>query len=133
MVKAETVMKTDVLTVRKDTSIYEAIRTMVDKNITGLPVVDDDMRLVGIITEKDVLDLLYNFKDGPGTVEEYMTTEVVSFDRQDDLVDIAESFMQNHFRRVPVVSDGKVAGIISKRDVIAYIHKIRFKDTAVTA
>ena len=54
MFKARESMTTDVITVSRRTDIYEAIRTMVQNNITGLPVVNDDMSLAGIITEQDI-------------------------------------------------------------------------------
>ncbi len=130
MLEAGAVMKTDLITVTRDTPIYEAIRTLVENNITGLPVVNDDMTLAGIITEKDVLDLLYDYKDKPGKVEDYMTEEVIRFDHRDSLSDITRSFIDHHFRRVPIVTNGKLAGIISRKDIIAYMLKIQRKDKA---
>lgn len=128
MFEAKTIMKTDLVTVDRQTSIYDAIRTLVEKNITGLPVVDDNGAIVGIISEKDMLQLLYNIEDKPGSVEDYMTGEVVSFTPEDSLTDIAESFINNHFRRVPIVDKGKPVGIISRRDIIEYILKLRHKN-----
>ncbi len=52
-------MTTNTLTVTKDTPIYEAVEVMAKNNITGVPVVEDGMELVGILTEKDVLSLFY--------------------------------------------------------------------------
>ena len=130
MPEAETIMKTDLVTVTRDTPIYEAIKILVDNNITGLPVVNDDMTLAGVITEKDVMKLLYGNLNEPGKVEDFMTEKVISFDHQDSLIDIAESFMNNHFRRVPILANGKLAGIISRKDIIAYISKLRHKDKA---
>ncbi len=130
MPAAETIMKTDLVTVTKDTPIYEAITILVENNITGLPVVNDDMTLAGVITEKDVMKLLYGNLNEPGKVEDFMTEKVISFDHQDSLIDIAESFMNNHFRRVPILANGKLAGIISRKDIIAYISKLRYKDKA---
>jgi len=52
-------MTTNTLTVAKDTPIYEAVEVMAKNNITGVPVVEDGMKLVGILTEKDVLSLFY--------------------------------------------------------------------------
>ncbi|MBW8036025.1 MAG: CBS domain-containing protein [Planctomycetes bacterium] len=130
MFKAETIMKTDLITAQRQDPIYEAIRTLVDNNITGLPVVDDDMNLVGVITEKDVLSLLYDNRDESGKVEDFMTEKVISFDPGDSLIDIADSFINNHFRRVPIVTNGKLVGIISRKDIIAYILKLRHKDIA---
>ena len=130
MPEAEAIMKTDLVTVTRDTPVYEVISILVENNITGLPVVNDDMTLAGVITEKDVLKLLYENRDKPEKVEDFMTEKVISFDHQDSLIEIAESFMNNHFRRVPILTDGKLTGIISRKDIIAYISKLRHKDKA---
>jgi len=128
MFKAETIMTTDVISVNRQTQIYEAIKTMVVNNITGLPVVNDDMTLGGVLSEKDVLSLLYNIEDKPGKVEDFMTKDPVCFNADDSLIDIAECFIKNNFRRVPIVAEGKLAGIVSRKDIIAYILKLRRKN-----
>ena len=68
MFKVKEIMKTNVMTVKRKTEIYEAINILVENNITGLPVVNDDMTVAGIISEKDVLRLLYDMEDKPGNV-----------------------------------------------------------------
>lgn len=130
MFKAKDIMKTSLITVDRHTPIHEAIHILLENNITGLPVVDDDMSLAGIISEKDMLGLLYNIEDKPGNVEDFMTGNVVCFDQEDSLIDITESFIASSFRRVPIVADGKLVGIISRKDVIAYILKLRRRDRA---
>lgn len=130
MFKAKDVMKTNLITVDRRTGIHEAIRILVKNNITGLPVVNDDMSLAGIISEKDVLGLLYNIEDKPGNVEDFMTEEVVCFDQEDSLIDITESLLGSNFRRVPILKDGKLVGIISRKDIVAYILKLRHRDKA---
>ena len=130
MFKAKTVMVTDIITVKKQTPIYEAIRILVEHNITGLPVVNDDMTLAGILSEKDVLKLLYETQDKPGVVEDYMSENIVTFDENDNLIDITECLINNNFRRVPITSDGKLAGIISRKDIIKYILELRHKTKA---
>ncbi|MHC4551812.1 MAG: CBS domain-containing protein [Planctomycetota bacterium] len=132
MFEAEMVMATNVIAVNRDLPIYEAIRILVDNNVTGLPVVNDDMTLAGIITEKDVLRLLYDNEDKPGKVEDFMTETVISFDYHDSLIDIAECFMKHHIRRVPILEDGKLVGVVSRRDIIECILKHRHKETAKT-
>ncbi len=125
MFSVKNAMKTNVVTVKKETPVYDAIRLLLDNHITGLPVVDDDNHLVGIITEKDVLKLLYaNIKD-ESTVEQFMTKNVVTFNECDNLTDIAECFIHNHFRRVPILKNDRLVGILSKKDIIAYILKIK--------
>jgi len=86
-----------------------------------MPVVNDDMTLVGIITEKDILKLLSVLENDSATVEDFMIKEVVSFDQEEDIIVICECLMKNHFRRIPIISKGKLTGIISRKDIIKYI------------
>lgn len=125
MVKANAIMKTDVVTVTKGEDICEAIRIMILNNVTGLPVVEDDGTIVGIITEKDVLKLLYSAPDKSGTVEEFMTSNVVCFEQDTPLGEITDCLMMNRFRRVPIVHGGKLVGIISRKDIIRYISSLK--------
>ena len=130
MLKAKDIMITDLITVKSQTSVYQAIQELMDNNITGLPVVDDDMTVVGVISEKDMLKLLYDLEKDGGTVADHMTETAASFDPEDNLLDICNCFMKNPFRRVPILSDGKLAGIISRADIIEYILKVKQDDEA---
>ena len=62
MLKAKDIMTEEVISVKKDTLIFEAVELLAKNSITGIPVVEDDMTLVGILTEKDVLGLFYALK-----------------------------------------------------------------------
>jgi len=130
MLKAKDVMTTGVITARKNAPVQDAIQALIDNNITGLPVVDNEMNVVGIITEKDMLKLLYDLETDGGRVEEFMTEATKSFDEDDDLIDVCNCFIQNPFRRVPILSEGKLVGIISRADIIEYILKQKQKDEA---
>ena len=121
MLKAKDIMKTNVLAVAADADIYRAIRIMVENNVTGLPVVDENRMLVGIVTEKDVLRLLYEIEDRPGAVEDFMTRSVVAYGQEDAVTAIAEGLAAHHFRRVPILSDGRLVGIISRKDIVKHI------------
>ena len=125
MFKASSIMTKDVLTVSEGTPIHEAMRILVDNNVTGLPVVSEDMRLVGMISEKDMLNSLYNEHIQDALVKEVMTRDIVTFDENDDLADVCECLIENNFRRVPILSEGKLAGIVSRRDIIKFILKLR--------
>lgn len=121
MFETRTIMSTDVITVARYTPITEVIELLVANDITGLPVVNDDGTLAGIVTEKDILSLLADVRYAAGTVEQYMTREVTAFDINDDFIAICECLMKSDFRRVPILSDGKLVGIVSRRDIIKYI------------
>ena len=134
MITAKQLMNASVITIGRNEDIYEAMRMMALNNITGLPVVDDEGILVGIITEKDILVLLCNRleetgMDGEvGKVGEFMTRHVVCFQPEDSLSDIAECLSTNNFRRVPIIDNGKLVGIISRRDVIRHIRDLQQQD-----
>jgi CBS domain-containing protein len=121
MVTAKAIMSTNVITVAREEDIYQAIRTMVLHNVTGLAVVNQDGTLAGVLTEKDVLNLLYQIEDRPGKAEDYMTRDVVCFDGEDSVADIAKGFRDNRFRRVPILENGRLVGIVSRKDIIRYL------------
>ncbi len=121
MFETKTIMTTDVIVVKRDTPLSVVVEILVDNNITGLPVVNDDWTLAGIISEKDVLSLVYASEDDSAKVEDFMTKDVVSFEQNEDLIAICECLVNNNFRRVPILADGKLVGVISRRDIIKYI------------
>jgi CBS domain-containing protein len=123
MLKIKDVMTKNVISIKKETPIYEAMEIMRKKDITGMPVIEDDMTLVGVITEKDVLRLFYaNEEEKNETVGFFMTRPAVSYRENENLQSVCDFMMINYFRRVPVVSkQGKLVGIISRPDIIDYI------------
>ena len=123
MLKVEDVMTRDVISVKQDTPIYEAMALMRKHDITGMPVIDDDMTLVGVITEKDVLRLFCGDEDDENkTVGFFMTRPAVSYREDESLQSVCDFMMVNYFRRVPVVSQkGNLVVIISRPDIIDYI------------
>lgn len=121
MYETKAIMTTDVVAVNPETPIAQVVDLLVAHDITGVPVVDAENRLVGIVTEKNILAVL-STRDGlSATAEAYMTRDVVSFDENDDVISICECLVNNHFRRVPILSHGKLVGIVSRRDLIRYI------------
>ncbi|MHC4743759.1 MAG: CBS domain-containing protein [Planctomycetota bacterium] len=122
MAKVKQIMTTDVVTVGTDTPISQATELLMSRNITGMPVVEEDMTLVGVITEKDVLNLFYSSGHATNrTVRDFMTTPAVHFDENEDIRDVCHCLMDNFFRRVPVTSNGKVVGLVTRRDVLDYM------------
>lgn len=134
MTKVKHVMTTNVVTVRKNTPISQATELLMSNNITGMPVVEDDMTLVGVISERDVLHLFCSSgRTTNRTVSDFMTTPAIHFEQDDDIEDVCACLMENNFRRVPVTSNGKVVGIVSRRDVLDYIAHSNSDGTAEKA
>jgi CBS domain-containing protein len=118
-------MQCGLLTVKRKTALYEAADILAARHITGLPVVDDWMNLVGIITEKDILRMLFDPSVTGQVVEDLMTEEVISFMPSDSLLSVCRCLIQNDFHRVPVLDGRRLVGIISSADIILYILKNR--------
>jgi CBS domain-containing protein len=131
MLRAKDIMSTDVISVKKDDPIFDAVTLLVEKNISGLPVVDDDMTLIGILSEKDVVDLFYEQEEADAkTVGDYMTHPAVCFDDNNALLNVCNFLVKNIFRRVPVTSDGKLVGIISVQDILSSVLQSRQEKAA---
>jgi CBS domain-containing protein len=115
-------MTKNVVCVKKDTPLPEALEYLERHNISGLPVVEDDMTLIGLLSEKDVLRFFYEdveLKDK--MVAEYMTVPAISFEEDEELLGVC-TCLENHFiRRLPVTKEGKLTGLVSRRDIIKYI------------
>jgi CBS domain-containing protein len=129
-VQARDVMTREVVTVGPDTSAKYAAEVMAEHGFAALPVVDDD-RVVGIVAEADVLrdrlphdPRLHARRDEPPAqppsllVRGVMTTRVRSADATADLADIARLFVDDRLRSVPVLEHGRLAGIVSRRDLL---------------
>lgn len=122
MLEAKDIMTKDVICIQKDTPIYHAIDLMVMNNITGIPVVEGDMSLVGILSEQDVLRLFHTYEDEKDrTVNDFMTQPAIHFEESEYVLDICYCLRDNAIRRVPVTSNGKVVGVISRSDILKCI------------
>lgn len=118
MITAKAVMTPWTINTTKDTPVLEAIDLMLQHWISGLPVVDANHSVIGIITEKDLLKLYGKTKEVKDmTVNDIMTKDVVCFNEEDSLDDVCECLLKNDFRRVPVLSNGKLVGVISRPDI----------------
>jgi CBS domain-containing protein len=106
------ILTPNVITVSPETSIESAARMLFSQSISGMPVVGDDGRLVGMVTEFDIIA-----REGR-TVGEIMTGDVVTVGEETDAETVAQILISRRVRRVPVVRDGVVVGIVSRSDLV---------------
>ncbi|HEX2475154.1 MAG TPA: CBS domain-containing protein [Lacipirellulaceae bacterium] len=118
MLTAGAIMTPELVTVGPDASIEEAIETLLSKEISGLPVVDETGRLVGVITEFALLAVAYDQRVKNHTVAQHMTRDVITVDVNDPLSRVADVCIVHRVRRVPVMQNGRLAGLIARRDVL---------------
>ena len=126
-------MTTDVFTLPPDTSIMRAIFLLGERDLSGMPVVDSDDRLLGILTERDCIKTALQsgyFDEETGSVADFMTpAPITTVGPDDSLIDVGDLFANSPFRRCPVISDGRLVGIISRRQVLKALNEgAWFKD-----
>jgi CBS domain-containing protein len=121
--RAGDIMTTEVVTVGLETTIQEVVDLFELHHVSGLPIVDGQNRLLGVITEYDLLQSVATLHLG-GKVAEYMSADVTTVGTEASLAELAELFLSERVRRVPVVSEGILLGVISRRDLI-FVGKIR--------
>jgi len=139
--KAQDVMVRDVVTVGPDTNVADAVALLVKHDISALPVVDADDNLIGILSEADLLEreelgaehhhpwwvetvmpasrLADEFAKAHGKkVSELMSTDVITASEDTPVSEIAALLERHRIKRVPIVSGGKVVGIVSRSNLI---------------
>src|SRR5246127_395775 len=139
--RARDVMVRAVATTTPETTVEKVARLMINLRISGVPVLDGNGQLVGIVTEGDLLRRAETgtkrqrsrwsewfsansrlaaeyIKSHARRVEDVMTREVVTVGELADLGEIAELMETRHIKRIPVVHDGKIVGIVSRADLL---------------
>ena len=140
-------MTPGVATVRPDTTLSDAARTMIQFSISGLPVIDAAGKLVGIVTEGDLLRRAetgterrrprwLEFIVGPGRmaeeyvhahgrkVEEVMTPDVITVAEEAPLQEVVRIMEERRIKRVPVISEGEIVGIISRANLVQALARL---------
>ena len=133
--KAGDVMTTGAATIRPDAALAAAAQLMVEHQISGLPVVDGQDRLIGLITEGDFLlpgesgrPHLVEMLESAGAaddalktrrVSEFMSTEVVTITAETSIEDVIALMTRHAIRRLPVVSGDRVVGIVSRGNLLS--------------
>lgn len=139
--KALDVMVRDVVTVKPDDPVAEAVRLLADHDVSALPVVDDDKNVIGVISEADLLHreeintekhrpwwleavtpastIASEFAKSHGRrVSEVMSTDVISAAEDTSLAEIATLLERHRIKRVPILRSGKLVGIVSRSNLI---------------
>lgn len=117
-------MSTRLVTLTPQTDVLAAVQTLLDARISGAPVVDGRGNLVGILTQRDCLDVVVQatyHQEPAGRVADYMSASVETLDAGSSLVEVVEAFRQSRYRRFPVLEGTRLVGQISRRDILRAI------------
>ncbi len=117
----EKYMVTDVVCFAPDDDIIHAMRILLDQHLSGGPVLDASGQIVGVLSQKDCLEIVYNtayHQDWGGQVEQYMSRKVEHIDADSSILEAADKFLHSSYRRFPVLRDGQLVGQISRHDIM---------------
>jgi CBS domain-containing membrane protein len=138
-VPVKDVMSKSVVTIKRDADLHEAARLLSENRISGMPVVDDNNRVIGVISEADVLMLAgmrkgHTFKDvlrkilgepvptrttSRDKVEDVMSFPPITSKADDNIAEVAKILDERRIKRLPVVdSEGRLVGIVSRADIV---------------
>jgi CBS domain-containing protein len=115
------IMTTQLVTFLPETNIHKAIKVLLEKRLSGAQIVDDTGELVGVLSKKDCLKVVFStgyHQNRGGMVREYMSPEVTTIDADTDLVSAAETFLDSNYRRFPVLRESRLVGQISRCDIL---------------
>lgn len=114
MITARNIMTKKVVSTRPSCKVEEVTRVLYFHNISGLPVVDEEQRVVGMATEADILGRT----TGQDTVKDIMSSPAMTVTEDTPLDEIAVLLTDKKIKRVPVVMGGKLVGVVSRADVV---------------
>ena len=121
------IMRTDIPTMTVGTPIRRAVAVLVDARAAAAPVLGDDGELIGILTQKDcfrpALHASYH-REWTGTVGDHMSTAVVAVGVEDEVIRVAEMFLDHPHRVFPVLDGARVSGLVHRSDVLAVLTRL---------
>ena len=120
-------MAKQLITFQSDTPIETAMESFLENKISGAPVLNNQGKLVGVLSEKDCMRTLFEssyYNNLGGFVREYMSTDLKTINIHDTLSNVADEFIKSRFRRFPVMEGDKLVGQISRRDILRAIVKL---------
>jgi predicted transcriptional regulator len=115
------IMNQNLLVVTRAMSLTKATKLLIDNHITGLPVVDEQRNILGVVTEMDLIQVIANPHLHWRTVGDIMTPNPVTVNVEEPLHAVFDCLMTHSFRRVLVEDQGKLVGLISRTDLLPVI------------
>ena len=119
-------MSKNVVTLAPELEILQAVHELIEHDISGAPVLDKHGRLVGVLSERDCMQVAMqgDYHGMPaGLVKDYMSSNPQWISPEQSILTLADLFINGRFHRYPVVDNGRLVGVISRRDVMKAMGK----------
>lgn len=146
--KVGEIMQKEVVSIPKGTPFREVAKILIEKKVSGAPVIDETGKIVGVVSEKDIFRAIYpsyeDFYESPESyldfeeleaeaktanhkkVEDFMSSRLITADPETPVLKIGALMVATGIHRVPVVENGKVVGMVGRGDIYRVILKERF-------
>ncbi len=118
MSKVKNLMTRRVITIPTDMPIEQICKILTKNSLSGVPVVSDNNKLIGFVSERDIILMIASGDYCDKTAKDFMCKKLITVDENTDLTKVSKIFSGNPFRHIPVVKKGEVVGIVSRRDVV---------------
>ncbi|MBN1354284.1 MAG: CBS domain-containing protein [Candidatus Omnitrophica bacterium] len=112
------IMKKEIIAAKASDSVQQISKFLTEKKISNIPIINETGELVGIVSEQDIIRAMESEKFMTMTARDIMTTDIVVVKESDSLEHVAKIFTERPFRRLPVVKDNKVIGIVTRENII---------------
>ena len=116
-------MTSNVIALSETDSVLAGLKVLVKEELSGAPVVNDDRQVIGMVTEFDLL-LAIDYVGDDFSISRVMHKDIVSTTPGADLEDARRMILSHNYRRLPVVENGKLIGILSRRDILRILFGI---------
>jgi len=119
-------MSKNVVTLAPEAEVLQAVHELIEKDISGAPVLDKHGRLVGVLSERDCMQVVMqgDYHGAPaGLVKDFMSDNPQWVSPEQSILTLADLFISGRFHRYPVVDNGRLVGVISRRDVMKALAK----------
>jgi CBS domain-containing protein len=114
------IMEEEVITLHEQDTISDAIKTMLRRNVSGFPIVNEDSTVIGIVSERDFVSLVANIVTGKRLFD-IMSRDVVTARPDTTVEEAAQLMISNDFTRVPIVQEGVMLGVVTTSDIVNYL------------
>jgi len=112
------VMKKSFISAKINDNVQQISRELTKSKISNIPIINNKGELVGIVSEQDIIKAMESEKFMKMTAKDIMTTDILSVKEEDCLEYVSKIFTEHTYRRLPVIRNKKIVGIIERKDII---------------
>jgi CBS domain-containing protein len=122
-VTARDVMSTKLILIQENDTLHDAIEVCLSRKVSGAPVVNDQGRLAGVISEYQLMEVIYSQDAAQMRVKDTMTKDVITVTEETCIDKLASLFIVHRIRRLPVVRGNELVGVVTRGDLLRHFLK----------